>query len=265
MKTCNKCDKSFEHDFTFCPNCGTDSRSFKKKQPKPKKKFPLPSYMRKAWVMEKMDLYFFRFIIVVVFLFVIAAIREYNNKQAPTSDSETTSGYIDPTIPEIEALKKKLPKMTLALSAMNQLENGASPYFNRFGNGIYDKTVQNQLAIDNGNSTDAVVFLREWPSNVVYRHEYVRRGTKFTMTSIPNGIYYLQYYTGNHWKDDIKKTSKITGGFEYDESFTESSKQTDLITLEQDETSYSTFSVTLYKVSNGNFETHTVSPEALFK
>jgi hypothetical protein len=144
----------------------------------------------------------------------------------------------------------------------NRLENGASPLQDCFGSGKYAGHAW--IEFKNGNSTDAIVCLVNLNSGRTIRNEYIQAGTDFKMTKIPSGTYYLKIYQGNDWNPTIGNFCGTKGGFESEESFSKSDDPTDHIQIKNSSRSYTTGSITLYQVSNGNMSTASMSPEAFF-
>ena len=128
-----------------------------------------------------------------------------------------------------------------------QPENGFSPYDSYFGRGIYDKSTYNSFVIKNSNSTDAVVLLVDAYSGRKVRNEYIRKGETFSMTSVPNGTYFLRWMSGNYWSPDIS-IGNLKGGFQRDLSASQSDDVEDWMRADGGVE----WTITLYTVSNGN-------------
>jgi hypothetical protein len=135
-----------------------------------------------------------------------------------------------------------------------QPKNGFSPYNKYFGKGIYDNSTGNVFIVKNSNSTDAVVLLVNSYSGRKVRNEYVRKGASFEMTGVPNGIYYLEWASGNNWSPE-KKVGKLTGGFQTEASFTKTRDITDWMSVN----GFEQWTVTLYTVSGGDVESEGIS------
>jgi len=148
----------------------------------------------------------------------------------------------------------------------NQLKNGTSPYNYYFGNGVYNKNHHNEITFKNGYSTDAIVCLVNRYTNKTIRNEYIRKGTNFRMTNIPNGIYYIKVFSGNDWNPEkILANGKIKGGFDTNISFSISNDYSDLLKLNDDGYKYSVGTITLYQVVNGNMQSEPIGEQDFFK
>jgi len=135
---------------------------------------------------------------------------------------------------------------------------------------VYDKKSYNEVTFENSNSSDVVVCLENVYSGTTIRNEYIRRGSSFKMTQIPNGTYIVKVFYGNNWDSNrILAGGKIRGGFTKNVSFTTSDHPSDYLLMNQKRTpqgiTYSQWSVTLYTVSNGNMEQTPISDDAFFK
>ena len=108
--------------------------------------------------------------------------------------------------------------------------------------------------IKNSNSTDAVVLLVNAYSGRKVRNEYIRKGSTFSMTGVPNGTYYLQWSSGNSW-DPNKIIGNLRGGFQEDISFSKTENSNDWMKVD----GYMQWTVTLYSVSGGDVETDNIS------
>ena len=134
-----------------------------------------------------------------------------------------------------------------------QPENGFSPYDSFFGRGIYNKSSHNSFVIKNSNSTDAVVLLVDAYSGRKVRNEYIRKGEKFSMTSVPDGTYFLRWISGNYWSPDIS-IGILKGGFQRDLSASQSDDVEDWMKADGGVE----WTITLYAVSNGNMDTESI-------
>ena len=134
-----------------------------------------------------------------------------------------------------------------------QPENGFSPYDSYFGRGLYDKSTYNSFIIKNSNSTDVVVLLVDAYSTRKVRNEYIRKGETFSMTSVPNGTYFLRWMSGNYWSPDIM-ISNLKGGFQRDLSASQSDEVDDWMRADGGVE----WTITLYSVSNGNMDTEPI-------
>ena len=192
--------------------------------------------------------------------------QDYKNQYKKISKDDTPpSERIHDDIKE-----KTRSIMGAALTSFSSLSDGDSPYDSYFGRGVYDKKSYNEVTFENSNSSDVVVCLENVYSGTTIRNEYIRRGSSFKMTQIPNGTYIVKVFYGNNWDSNrILAGGKIRGGFTKNVSFTTSDHPSDYLLMNQKRTpqgiTYSQWSVTLYTVSNGNMEQTPISDDAFFK
>lgn len=133
-------------------------------------------------------------------------------------------------------------------------KNGFSPYDDYFGKGIYNNSTGNKFIIKNSNSTDAVVLLVNAYSDRKVRNEYIRKGSTFSMTGVPNGTYYLEWASGNNWSP-YKKVGNLTGGFQSKSRFTKTRDRADWMAV----SGYQEWTVTLYAVEGGDVESESLT------
>ncbi len=208
---------------------------------------------------------------IAAILIIIAAIsnsnsnsrRSSNNNYPSYSPSNSSSNYSPPASTNKTPIK---PKITVSKYKGNQLNNGDSPYNSVFGSGVYDKSVNNWVQFKNGNAHDVVICLVNVYSDRTIRNEYIRAGSTFQMTNIPNGTYYIKGFYGNDW-NPYKKIdgTNIKGGFDTNFSFSKSDGYGDRLSLQDNGYQYSTYEVTLYSVSNGNMSQEGISQSEFFK
>jgi hypothetical protein len=149
-------------------------------------------------------------------------------------------------------------------AAATQPNNGYSPYDDYFGSGVYHNWTQHSLTIKTSDE-NAVCLLKDVSSGKVIRNEFIRKNSIFKLTGIPHGTYKLQYYTGFDWDHDyLVPNTSIKGGFKSDASFSESSNPSDLLRFEYSEQYSNHYTVTLYKVANGNMETKEINSNLFF-
>lgn len=186
----------------------------------------------------------------IVLLFLgIGSLFETKTKATTTSSSNRQT--IVDSEPEITKPPSKYK--------WSSLQTGDSPYNTHFGIGVYDKNYFNELTVRNGNSTDAIVCLTEYNyPNRTIRNEYIRAGDSFKMTSIPNGTYYMKTFYGKYWNPETLLFDTLM-------NFTVSDNYDDLIEMNQSGDSYSTYTVTLYQVVNGNMESRKIDQNDFFK
>ena len=84
------------------------------------------------------------------------------------------------------------------------------------------------------------------------------------MNNIPSGTYYLKVYYGNDWNPSLENFCGTKGAFESDTHFSKSDRYSDYITVENNDYSYTTGTITLYSVANGNMSTQSTSESDFF-
>lgn len=134
-------------------------------------------------------------------------------------------------------------------------KNGFSPYDNYVGKGIYNNNSGNEFEIKNSNSTHAVVLLVNAYNGKKVRNEFIRKGSDFLMTGVPNGTYYLQWFSGDNWSPELK-IGGFTGGFQTNQSFTKTRDMSDWMKVD----GYMKWTVTLYSVQGGDVESESINP-----
>ena len=72
-------------------------------------------------------------------------------------------------------------------------------------------------------------------------------------------------YYGNDWNPNIRNFCGINGAFESNVSFSKSDKIGDQIKIENTSRSYTTGTITLYAVENGNMTTEIIDEEDFFE
>ena len=139
-------------------------------------------------------------------------------------------------------------------------KNGFSPYNQYFGKGIYNNNSGNEFVIKNSNQTDAVVLLVNAYTGRKVRNEFVNQGTNFKMTGVPNGTYYLEWFSGTFWSPELKVGTRFKGGFQTKASFTKTKDASDWMKVE----GYQIWTVTLYSVAGGDVESEKINAEDFF-
>lgn len=145
----------------------------------------------------------------------------------------------------------------------NQLQNGDSPLDKCFGKGIYSG--QAYLIFKNSNRTDAIVCLVRQYDKKTIRNEYIRAGADFKMSRIPSGNYFIKVYYGNDWNPEKLNFCNINGAFEKNVHFSKSDNFGDIIRIENSSYSYTTGSITLYTVENGNMSSENINESEFFQ
>ncbi len=145
----------------------------------------------------------------------------------------------------------------------NQLQNGASPLDKCFGKGIYSGEAY--LVFKNSNRTDAIVCLVRKYDKKTIRNEYIKAGADFKMSRIPSGNYFIKVYYGNDWNPEKLNFCNINGAFENNVHFSKSNNISDIIKIENSAYSYTTGSITLYTVENGNMSSENINESEFFQ
>ncbi|MDB4050713.1 hypothetical protein N9454_05510 [Flavobacteriaceae bacterium] len=139
-------------------------------------------------------------------------------------------------------------------------KNGFSPYDTYFGKGIYNNSSGNSFKVENSNKTDAVVLLVNAFTGNKIRNEFVRKGATFEMTGVPNGTYYLEWFSGNSWSPSLIIGSKFKGGFQTNKSFTKTRDKEDWMSVK----GYEIWTVTLYSVEGGDVASENINEYEFF-
>ena len=144
----------------------------------------------------------------------------------------------------------------------NQLKNGASPLDKCFGKGKYGGPCW--VKFDNSaNATDAIMCLVSTKTGRTVRNEYIRGGTVFKMTHVPRGSYYIKGFYGTDWNPTRRSACGTKGYFDSNQSFTASPN--DAFEMISDARGFSTNTITLYGVANGNMSQQPLSAEQFFQ
>lgn len=191
----------------------------------------------------------------VILLFSIA-LKIKNNNEEDKSYSDSQDKIVNRTTPN--SIQPKKPNNNNESNNVTDYyptpQNGHSPYDSYFGKGIYNNSTGNKFIIKNSNSTDAVVLLVNAYSGRKVRNEFIRKGSTFSMTGVPNGTYYLEWASGNNWSP-YKKVGNLTGGFQSKSSFTKTRDRADWMAV----SGYQEWTVTLYAVEGGDVESESLT------
>ena len=206
-----------------------------------------------------------------IIIFLIVLVFAIYQKQTKESTFTNSPNYSKPT--ESPVTTKSKPKVNLNNNTKSgdvsnigdikfalQPENGFSPYNAYFGKGIYNNNSGNSFKVENSNNTDAVVLLVNAYSGKKIRNEFVRKGATFEMTGVPNGTYYLEWFSGNNWHPNHPVGSNIKGGFQTNSSFTKTKDASDWMKVE----GYQIWTVTLYSVVGGDVESESINANEFF-
>ena len=181
----------------------------------------------------------------------------YTTPQANANDYTPKSDYTEPSNSYLTPIKKESDFKG------NQLSNGSSPFDRCFGKGKYGG--QAWIKFDNSNSSDAVVSLINVYSEKAIRNEYIKAGSTYKMGNVPTGTYYLKVYYGNDWNPTKTNFCGTSGAFDSDEHYSKSDNPKDYIEIVNSSTGYSTWTITLYSVLNGNMATEPTNAADFFK
>jgi len=208
--------------------------------------------------------------ILIFSLVLVFAIFQKQTKEP--DNSYDNNDYREPTT----VVPKKKPKTPVKKATPNnnlitpnfkpiatfypQPKNGFSPYDSYFGKGVYNNNSGNSFKIKNSNTTDAVVLLVNAFSGRKVRNEYVRKNANFEMTGVPNGTYYLEWFSGENWSPDLIVGSGYKGGFQTNANFTKTRDSSDWMKVD----GYQVWTVTLYSVVGGDVESEEINAEDFF-
>lgn len=209
----------------------------------------------------------------LVFWVAISFITDSNNTNSSYSDNYTPQSYTAPQSNSNDYASKNnyvppsntylTPVKTESKYKGNQLSNGASPFDRCFGKGKYSG--QAWIKFDNSNSSDAIVCLINIYSEKVVRNEYIKAGSTYKMSNVPTGTYYIKVYYGTDWNPTKINFCGTLGAFDSDERYSKSDNPKDYIEIVNSSTSYSTWTITLYSVLDGNMSTKPTSGADFFK
>ena len=205
------------------------------------------------------------FSLVLVFAIFQKQTKEPDNSYENNDYREQTA--VVPKKKPKTPVKKTIPNNNLIIPDFKpipifypQPKNGFSPYDSYFGKGVYNNNSGNSFKIKNSNTTDAVVLLVNAFSGRKIRNEYVRKNANFEMTGVPNGTYYLEWFSGENWSPDLKVGSAYKGGFQTNANFTKTRDSSDWMKVE----GYQVWTVTLYTVAGGDVESEEINAEDFF-
>jgi len=171
---------------------------------------------------------------------------------------------------EEEILKEEKRKLESAdIYIDNKLTTGNSPYNDFFGEGYYDESSLCEITVINGSEQDAIVIFQDIKSNKVIRNIYISAADNFTVKKIPEGTYDMKCSFGNGWNPILDNGSdNPVGGFVQDVSFSKTASSKDYFYMKKEKTksgyNYSTYTVTLHKVIDGNMQTKDISKNDFF-
>ena len=156
--------------------------------------------------------------------------------------------------------KPELPIFNKTIEWFPTPKNGFSPYNQYFGKGIYNNNSGNEFIIKNSNQTDAIVLLVNAYTGRKVRNEFVSKGSDFKMTGVPDGTYYLEWFSGTDWSPELKVGARFKGGFQTDASFTKTRDRSDWMMVN----GYKQWTITLYSVVGGDVESQKINADEFF-
>lgn len=209
-------------------------------------------------------------------IIIFSLILLFSIYQKQTNDNSTT---YEPRVITKDTPKKKITKTTpkkykpkrkkplLPLGDFKKTiewfptpKNGFSPYNQYFGKGIYNNNSGNEFIIKNSNQTDAIVLLVNAYTGRKVRNEFVSKGSNFKMTGVPNGTYYLEWFSGTDWSPELKVGTRFKGGFQTKASFTKTKDASDWMSVD----GFEKWTVTLYSVAGGDVESEKINADEFF-
>ena len=189
-------------------------------------------------------------------IIIFSLILLFSIYQKQTNDNSTT---YEPRVGKTKPKKYK-PKRKKILEWFPTPKNGFSPYNQYFGKGIYNNNSGNEFIIKNSNQTDAIVLLVNAYTGRKVRNEFVSKGSNFKMTGVPNGTYYLEWFSGTDWSPELKVGTSFKGGFQTDASFTKTRDRSDWMRVD----GYRQWTITLYSVAGGDVESKKINADEFF-
>lgn len=131
--------------------------------------------------------------------------------------------------------------------------NGFSPYDSYYGRGVYNNQTSNTIEVTAPLSADIVIMFKNVYTGKTIRNEFIRAGSKFSLTGVPYGNYKFFYLYGNDWSSNADfKGGLAKGNFLKNKGVSKSDKRID---VEFAEGYYGTYTLTLQLLSNGNLNT----------
>ncbi|CAN5458689.1 hypothetical protein BH09BAC4_BH09BAC4_38600 [soil metagenome] len=217
--------------------------------------------------------------LVAFFALILSTIYLNNENKTPTqpihiASEDSTSTMITDSTPNTvsDPITSSNTEQVLKSSETtspwkgNQLTNGNSPFNSCFGKG--ERNGPSWILFQNRNGVDAVVCLINSTTGLTVRNEYIRAGGNFEMSNVPVGMYYVKALYGNDWNPNLISPCGSKGFFESDISFSASDGYNDTINIETSNDGYaihySTHTITLQPVINGNMSQHDIDASQFF-
>ena len=179
------------------------------------------------------------------------------------TEKDTPKKKTTKTTPKKYKPKRKKPELPIFNKTIEWFptpKNGFSPYNQYFGKGIYNNNSGNEFIIKNSNQTDAIVLLVNAYTGRKVRNEFVSKGSNFKMTGVPDGTYYLEWFSGTDWSPELKVGTRFKGGFQTDASFTKTRDRSDWMMVN----GYKQWTITLYSVVGGDVESEKINADEFF-
>ena len=248
-------------------NLGSNYKNSKKESIKKKRK-----YNKEGWW----------FVFIMIIVISVVGLNDLGNRKEPnksisanttSANSESLSDPIittDSTLITDSEIKKGNDAQStiesISLWKGNHLKNGDSPFYNCFGKS--QRRGRSWILFQNRNNVDAVVCLINTISGSTIRNEYIKAGEDFTMSKVPSGNYTLKIAFGNDWNPNLTSPCGSKGFFESNVSYSASDGDNDAINIETFNDGYtirySTHTITLYPVVNGNMSQREIDATQFF-
>lgn len=196
--------------------------------------------------------------VIVFFAFMVWIIWYGNSEFNRNINADTTSIKNNEAEAKIKAEERKW--------IGNKLYNGAAPYKNTWGQGIFDPNSDCYVVFKNGNNTDAIVCLEDVNDGSIIRNSYIQAGSNYKMEKLPVGNYKIKVFYGNDWNPEkMINNGVIKGGFENNIHFSISERESDWLKVFYNSKTYSYGEVTLYTVNDGNMQQRGIDSDEFFK
>ena len=212
--------------------------------------------------------------IIIIIILSVLFIIQYNSKEDSSSFSNPEKSINDNSndITLANEKKKKEELKTLINENIKREDlkvrtprpnNGYSPYDKYFGEGVYNKNDSNYIEINNQTNSDAVILLVDANSEKKIRNEFIRKKTKFRMTDVPDGVYYIRSMMGNDW-DPKLQIGPLMGGFKTNRSISGNSDVNDRMIVgrkykDLEGNYYRGYTQTLHGVVGGDVESESLT------
>jgi hypothetical protein len=201
---------------------------------------------------------------IIALIFFLITLKMCKENSDTYNNSEVNSDAIDTTVVALDTAAIVADTSAIIPTEVEYYEtpeNGFSPYNDYFGQGIYENGTNNEFVIKNSNQSDAIVCLVDYNTDLKIRNEFIRKGSTFKLSNVPNGTYYLAWFSGNDWSPYKFMMDNVEGGFQTDASFSKSDGPSDLMECYGDRR----WTITLYSVVNGNMNQTEMSQNDFFK